>query len=315
MGAADVVPGVSGGTVALVLGIYRRLVTALSHFGDPVLMGLVKRRQWIDGLRHVDAAFLIALGSGVCAGVVLLGGVMNELLTRPSTRPLTLAALFGLILASALLVARLVRSGPWDERWRLLLWGAAGAAFAFWLTGHTPREASMSPWYVFLCGLIGISAMILPGISGAYLLLILGLYGPLTDILKALPRGDVVAGDLGTVAIFSAGCAVGLLSFSKLLRFLLVSCERPTMAVLCGFMVGALRKVWPFQHDLTPEITKLAHKQFQPYLPRELSGDVIACGTVTAVAVAGVLLLDAAARSRFGRAPAPVGTESDGAIG
>ncbi len=298
MGGADVIPGVSGGTVALVIGIYRRLVTALSHY-DRELLRYLRHRQWSQAIAHLDLAFLFALACGILTGVVSLGGVMNQLLTSPFTRPTALAALFGMILASAFLVARMIRQEHGSVRVGLLPIGLAGAVFAAWLTGLDTMAANLAPHYVFLCGVIAISAMILPGISGAYLLLILGLYGHLTDILKALPRGQVTGDDVVTVIIFAAGCAVGLLTFSKLLRLLLVRFNGPTMALLCGFMVGALRKVWPFQEDLTPDVSKLSHKHFQTYIPDSIDSHVLLCTATVIVALTAVLALDTLARKRM----------------
>ena len=268
MGVADVIPGVSGGTVALMLGIYRRLVTAISHF-DLKLWSYVKRKQWRAALAHVDFLFLVSLGIGILLGIVTLGGLMNELLSNSFSRPYALSALFGLIAASAVFVAKLVsRSAPTHRR-LLLPAGILGALFAAWLTQLTTVSSNPEPpyVYVFLCGAIAICAMILPGISGAYLLLILGLYGHITGIVRDLPFGQVTAVDLMTLAVFATGCAVGLVSFSKLLRWLLQNYQNITMSVPCGFMVGALSKVWPFQKDLAPEETKLSHKHFENIMP------------------------------------------------
>ena len=293
MGAADVIPGVSGGTVALILGIYQRLVTAISRC-DRTLIGLLKERRWLDAMWHLDLPFLLSLATGILTGLVTLGGLMNQLLTEASTRSATLAVLFGLISASAVLVAKMI---PADARtagrglW-LMAGGIAGAVFAFWLTGNDALQVEINLPYVFLCGVIGISAMILPGISGAYLLLILGVYGYLTGILKALPHGGVSGREALTVAVFAAGCLTGLLTFSKLLRWLLERAYAPTMAVLCGFMVGALRKIWPFQIDHTPDASELSHKLFTNVMPLRLDGQVWLCLGCAVAAFAIVIVLD-----------------------
>ncbi len=247
MGAADVVPGVSGGTVALILGIYERLVTAVSHF-DLKLLGHVKRREWRAGAAHLDLRFLIALGFGLLVGVASLARVLKYLLAEH--RSLTLAAFFGLILASSLLVSRRVQG------WR----GAAGfyalaaAGFAFWLTGLLPPVREMSYPYLFFCGMVAICAMILPGISGAFILLILGMYDHVVGVVGDLTHGVVTVENLTVLAVFASGAAVGLIGFSKFLRWLLARHESQTMAVLCGFMVGSLRQVWPFKHELREKV-------------------------------------------------------------
>jgi putative membrane protein len=297
MGGADVVPGVSGGTVALIVGIYERLVAAISHV-DLELLALARQRRWSAAARHLDLRFLVALALGILLGVVTLGGLVNHLLTTEATRGPTLAAFLGMILASCVLVARLI---PRDSSAGLLVavvCGAAGIAFAAWLTGLPTTEADPSFGYVFLCGMVAICAMILPGISGAYVLLILGLYLHLTDILKRLPSGQVGVLDALTVAVFGTGCAIGLIGFSKVLRRLLARFPGPTMAVLCGFMIGALRRVWPFQVDTTPEIEKLRYKVYANVWPERFDGEVLTALIVAVVAIVVVFAVDRLARAR-----------------
>ncbi len=256
MGAADIIPGVSGGTVALILGIYNRLVTAISHV-DSTFVKLLIGGQWSAAARRIDLRFLIALGLGIVTGIVALGSVMHWLLEH--RMQYTLAAFFGLIAASSLLVGRMI------ERWSPAIFGllAAGLALALWIVQrpalqHPPEEL----WYVFVCGVIGICAMILPGISGAFILLILGKYHDITGIIKDTLKLQISAQNVATVLVFGTGCLVGLILFSKCLRWLLARHESQTMAVLCGFMLGSLWKIWPFQRDLTPQVAEFKHKQF-----------------------------------------------------
>jgi putative membrane protein len=250
MGSADIVPGVSGGTVALILGIYQRLVTAISHF-DATLLGCVRRRQWSAAAEHIDLRFLAALGCGILTGIASLASLMNELLTQDDTRPLTLAAFYGLIVASTVLVARMVHAKDNSARIRVVTMAVIGAAFAYWLTGLTPASTEPNKVYVLLCGMIAICAMILPGISGSFILLLLGLYMYITGIVRRSLKFDVTADDLLTLAIFAAGCVIGLISFSKILRWLLDKFEALTMAILCGFMAGSLRRIWPLKKEVT----------------------------------------------------------------
>lgn len=267
MGVADIIPGVSGGTMALILGIYDRLVTAISHV-DQQFVGHLRSRNWKAAANHIDLRFLMALSGGILVGIALLGTAMNYLLVHH--RQFTFAAFFGLIAGSSVLVGRMV------SRWSLLevLLLLAGGVFALWLVRlpaltHPPE----SLWYVFVCGVIGICAMILPGISGAFLLLILGKYEDITGIIKDTLKLHITMDNVVTVAVFAAGCAIGLISFSKFLRWLLGRHEPQTMAVLCGFMIGSLYKLWPFQRDLSPEVDEFKHKTFEHLMPADIAVD------------------------------------------
>lgn len=286
MGGADIIPGVSGGTIALILGIYERLVGAISRV-DLEWIGLLKQRRWRDAAVHVDLAFLAALAAGIGAGIVLLAGLMHYLLTDPVARPRTLAAFFGLILASGLLVARLVRH--WNPRQITLL--VAAAVGAWWLTGLTGHAIEPSLPYVFLCGMIAICAMILPGISGAFILVLLGAYVHVTGAIKGIPRGQLTGDNVATVTVFLAGCLIGLIAFSKLLKYLLARHEPPTMAVLCGFIFGSLRKVWPFQRDLTPA-AEFKDKVYENYWPEQMNASVAVCIAIVIVAAIAVFALE-----------------------
>ena len=191
MGAADVVPGVSGGTVALITGIYQRLITAISHF-DLTLLGYVRRRKWKQVANHVDLRFLCTLLFGIATGFLCMTVVMHELLTHPETRSLAFAAFFGMILASGLLVVRMIQVHEKGDVVVPIVLGLIGAVFAYWLTTLKPNydETNIpSHFYLFFCGSVAICAMILPGISGAMISLILGVY----DYMLKIP-GDLVHG-------------------------------------------------------------------------------------------------------------------------
>jgi putative membrane protein len=241
MGGADVIPGVSGGTVALILGIYTRLVTAISRL-DSHFVGHLTHGRWRAAWKYADLRWLVVLLTGIAIGVALLGSVMHHLLE--DYRQFTLAAFFGLIAASSLLVGRMVH--PFRARSVALI--AAGGAFAFWLVqlpGLSQPPGGLP--YVFLCGVISICAMILPGISGSFVLLILGKYQEVTRIIKDTVHFRAGLDELVTAVVFGAGCLVGLLSFSRFLRWLLARHQAATMSVLCGFMLGSLVRIWPFQ--------------------------------------------------------------------
>ena len=294
MGCADIIPGVSGGTVALILGIYERLVTAISRV-DTTFIGHLTGRRWRDAAAYLDLKFLIPLGIGILAGVAVLGTVMHALLEH--YLQFTLAAFFGMIGASCYLVGRLIHR--WGISEFILL--PLGALFAFWLVRQpalaTPPDAQ---WYIFLCGVIGICAMILPGISGAFILLIMGKYHDITGIIKQTLQLELSVASITTVAVFGTGCVVGLLSFSKLLRWLLAHHGSATMAALCGFMAGSLYKIWPFQVDTTPEVEEFKHKFFQPVSLTEIPIDGRFWLTILIAIVAALLVL---ALDRFAVAP------------
>jgi putative membrane protein len=296
MGAADIVPGVSGGTVALILGIYQRLVGALSRV-DRTLMQLLAQRQWTAAARYLDLRFLVALATGIVTGIVSLASLMHYLLQYQ--RNPTLAVFFGLILASSFLVGRMVGLRRKHENVLPVVLGLAAALFAYWLVGLPQLQGSETIPYFFLCGVLGICAMILPGISGAYILWMLGAYVSVTGMLKSLLHLEVSPHQLGLLASFVAGCAVGLLGFSKLLQWLLRAAHRPTMAVLCGFMLGSLRKMWPFQRDVTPWETELKLKTYENYRPEVWGADEWLCVALAVAAFVGVVALEAwAARSQ-----------------
>lgn len=285
MGAADIVPGVSGGTMALILGIYERLVAAISHV-DLELLGHVRSRRFVDAAEHADLRFLAALLAGIGTGVVSLASLMHYLLEHE--RAATYGLFFGLILASSWLVARMV------ERWSPVEVGAVvgGAFFAFWLVGLVPVVAEPTALYVFGSGAIAICAMILPGISGAFILLLLGMYYHVTGLLKGLAAGAITGEALSTVALFGAGCVTGILVFSRVLRFLLDRFHSVTMAVLCGFMFGSLRKIWPFTVEIDFDPNKdFKARIFEPVLPWAAPDGMWTPLVLIVVGVALVLIL------------------------
>jgi putative membrane protein len=285
MGVADVIPGVSGGTLALILGIYNRLVTALSHF-DRHTLQLVLRGDCRDAFTRVDLRFLVVLASGIACGILALGGLMHWLLEHE--RQHTLSAFFGMIAASSLLVGRMISRFTAREL-VLLVAGVVGASFIVSLPAlaHPPDAL----WYIFVCGVVGICAMILPGISGAFVLLLMGKYHDLTGILKNAVTLQVTTGDVAVVAVLGTGCVLGLITFSKCLRWLLARHEPQTMAALCGFMIGSLWKIWPFQADLTPSQPELKLKEFAHLPLSEIPLDRTSLMTIAIGVGAGLVVL------------------------
>ena len=285
MGGADIIPGVSGGTVALILGIYERLVGAISHI-DGHLVRLALRRQWGEAAAYFDFRFLLTLGIGVLTGVACLAKLMHYLLLEQRTY--TLAVFFGLILASSFIVMRMMK--PQGARQRVLCYAlAAGAAlFAYWLVGLDAVVFHDHFVSYFFAGAIAICAMILPGISGSYILLLMGAYVTVTGIIKDVLELNCTTQQFVSLLVFAAGCACGLIGFSKLLKWLLARYHMPIMAILGGFMIGSLRLMWPFQKQIT-------EKRYEQILPESWDQDVTACLVLAAVAMLAVLLLE-----RFG---------------
>jgi putative membrane protein len=270
MGAADVVPGISGGTVALITGIYDRLVTAISRV-DLTLMRLVKSGQIREAAIHLDLRFLVSLTIGLAAGFVIMTATMHHLLTKDvQTYSITLAVFTGMIAMSAVFLASDI--GDWNgtTTTTAIIGIAVAATMAM---ADTPRSEGVEPSlaFIFVCGCIAICAMILPGISGAMILMLLGVYLHLSEIPHLLKAGHEIGHCLVTIAVFGSGCAVSLILFSKFLKWLLAQHHNVTMAAMCGFMVGALPKLWPFQRDLTPEVEKFKLKDFEHFMPSTFS--------------------------------------------
>jgi putative membrane protein len=231
MGAADVVPGVSGGTLAFILGIYQRLLAAISAFNFSAVK-LFRRGQFKALWQHLDGTFLLCLFSGILLSIFALAGVISYFLQY---QPVPLWALFtGLILAA---LPSLCRSILWSLP-RLVLC-LLGIVFAIGISLLTPTELEPQAWMYFFAGAIAICAMILPGISGSFILLILGMY---SHVLLA-----VTSLQLTVLALFCAGCVTGLLSFSRLLNWLLARFHDASLAFLIGIVVGALYRIWPWQ--------------------------------------------------------------------
>lgn len=240
MGCADSIPGVSGGTIALILGIYERLVGAISHC-DFHLLGLILRGKWRNAWTYADMGFLFILMAGIITGILVSASLVLYLLEHHLS--VTFSAFTGLILGSAWVVFRsLHRITPF-----LLFMIILSALSAFFLMGINPVSGSSHLGYVFTCGVIAICAMILPGISGSYILMILGEYPLIVGYVRDITHGTITLNGLMILVIFALGCILGLVFFTKFLRWLLSNYHQLTLAVLCGFMVGALRSLWPFQ--------------------------------------------------------------------
>ena len=232
MGMADVVPGVSGGTMAFILGIYDRLINALSGVNKASVKMLFKgdvKGLWL----HFDLTFLLLLGLGVLTSIVLFARVISYWLVN---YPIFVwSFFFGLILASSVLLIRQIESIRLAEANALLL----GVCLGVGVSLLVPAQLQISYGMIFLAGMIAICAMILPGISGSFMLLMMGMYGFILTAIKGM-QFDVIL-------VFAMGALVGIMSFSKLLKWLLMHYQSLTFALLTGVMLGALVKVWPWK--------------------------------------------------------------------
>ena len=236
MGAANVVPGVSGGTMALILGIYEELINAIRSINLKFLR-LITLFKIRDALTSVSWLFLLPICLGILLATFSLAEALSWLLD--SYPVIVWSFFFGLILSSVFAVSRVVK------KWRIptFIAIALGAITAYFLFGLIPVSTPDAPWFIFASGFIAICAMILPGISGAYVLVLLGKY---QYILEALNNKD-----FETLLTLIAGAMVGLISFVQIIGWLLKRCHDLTMAILIGLMLGSLRKIWPWKETLT----------------------------------------------------------------
>lgn len=298
MGVAEVIPGVSGGTLAFITGIYERLLTAVSN----VNLNLIK--LWKDEgfgavWAKIDGLFLVKLFGGMSIGFLLGLKLVVRLL---ETHPVHIwSFFFGLILASIPLIAKQVKKWGGLEIALLII----GAALVYWVTIAAPSQGSENLLVVFLAGIIGVSALMLPGLSGSFVLLLMGMY---TIIMPAIeefthhPFGP----ETYIIIAFGLGMVVGLLSFAKVLSFTFKKYPNPTMALLSGFLIGSLNKVWPWQSVME---TRMNNKGFEvvkfsesvlPNTFSQLSDNflygndphLIAAITIMVIAAALVFLMD-----------------------
>lgn len=253
MGAADVIPGVSGGTIAFITGIYEELIGSIRSFDLAALQKLLKldlKGFW----SHINGGFLFSVLAGIGLSIFSLAKVMKYLL---ETHPIFVwSFFFGLIIASAWLVAREVKR--WGVGTVVAL--VAGIVAAYMITVLSPASTPDAWWFIMLSGAIAICAMILPGISGAFILLLLGKY--------AYIIGAVSAFNIPVLLLFAVGAAVGIISFSHLLSWLLLKYHGMTVALLTGFMVGSLNKIWPWKEVL--ETYTDSHGAVQPLVERNV---------------------------------------------
>ncbi|MDG3581312.1 DUF368 domain-containing protein [Galbibacter pacificus] len=243
MGAADVVPGVSGGTIAFISGIYEELITSINNISLETLQ-LLRKEGFKKAWQHINGNFLAALFLGIAISVLSLAKLLEWLLEH---HPILLwSFFFGLVVASIFFVGKQI------SKWSIgvIIAFIIGAALAYYITTIPPSHASGGYLYLFFAGALAICAMILPGISGAFILVLLGAYG---TVLAAVNNRDLI-----TLAIVGLGAVFGLLSFSRLLKYLFTNYKNSTLALLTGFILGSLNKIWPWKEIM--EIEKFGDK-------------------------------------------------------
>lgn len=251
MGAADVVPGVSGGTIALIVGIYEELVNSIKSVNLHALK-LLFTFKFADFWRQINGSFLLSVVSGILISIYSLAKLVTFLLEN---HPVMIwAFFFGLVLSSIYYVVKNV------SEWNVMnvFMFLVGTAVAYYITIVTPTSTTNDLWFIFLSGAIAICAMILPGISGSFILLLLGKYEYMMSAVKNL--------DIFLLVVFAAGALVGIVLFSRLLSYLLANFYNITISLLSGFMLGSLNKVWPWKLPLSyaPDGAVLTERNILP---------------------------------------------------
>ena len=241
MGAADVIPGVSGGTIAFIMGIYDKFVASLAAINAEAVK-LFFTGKFKEFWKHINGSFLLSLVIGIGVSVISLATVMQTLLSDFPIQ--TWAFFFGLIVASSIFILRGI-SG-WGLREILFLIG--GVVLGVVICTLSPTQTPDALWFIFLSGAIAICAMILPGISGSFILLILGKYQYILGAVSDLVAGQNIAGNLLIIGVFAIGAVVGILGFSKFLHWILSRWHKQTLIILAGFIIGSLVKIWPWNN-------------------------------------------------------------------
>ena len=282
MGGADVVPGVSGGTIAFITGIYEELLFSIKSF-DVTAIKLFLKGGFAEFWKHINGGFLLVLLSGIMLSILSLARVIHYFLEH---HPIQLwSFFFGLIIISAIAVTREI------TKWNFLVigFGILGIILAYLITEASPASTPDGYFYIFFSGVIAICAMILPGISGSFILLILGKYQFIIGALKDL--------NIMVLIVFALGCITGLLSFARLVSWFMKKFHNMAIALLAGFMIGSLNKIWPwketitFRTDRTGELVPLIQKNILPnnYFP--VTGDNPQMLTALLFAAIGVLIV------------------------
>lgn len=280
MGSADIVPGVSGGTVAFLMGIYEELIQSIKTLSGEVPR-LILQRKFKEAWEAIPFGFLLPLGIGLLTALVTLSGLVSYLL---HTYPEYLWSLFfGLVISTILIVRK--RVVTWNLHDVIAM--VATAILAYFIVGAVPVETPNTLPALFLSGMVAICAMILPGVSGSFLLVIMGKY---EQVLTAITNRDFVS-----LMVFGLGTVVGLGLFSRILSWLFKKHHDIVIALLTGFMIGSLRKVWPWKEVISTRIN--SHGEIVPFierniLPSQLDAQLLFCLVLIVIGFGLVLLLD-----------------------
>lgn len=293
MGAADVVPGVSGGTIAFVAGIYEELITTIDRI-DFDIFKMWKKEGFKTMFAHYNLGFLVSLFLGVFISILSLAQLIKYLLDN---HPIVVwSFFFGLVLASILFIGKQIK------KWTLavILAVIIGVVIAYYITVAIPGTAPDVWYYFMLSGFIAIIAMILPGVSGSFILVLLGSYelilGTLNDFISGISAGDwgLVKTSFLKVLLFIIGCVIGLKLFSKGLKWMFTHKKELTLAVLTGFMIGSLNKIWPWKEILSTRIDR--HGEEVPLLersilPNSFDGNALVMNAIIAAIIGFALIL------------------------
>ena len=274
MGAADVIPGVSGGTIAFTVGIYGELIDSIKRLGSSASLRLLFTLRLGAFWKAANGNFLLSIVAGIGISIFSLARLVTYLLTHQPV--LVWAFFFGLVLASTWFVSREVTR--WDAK--SLLGFVAGAVAAWFITVMTPAETPGGLWFIFICGAIAICAMILPGISGSFILVLLGKYFYIMEAVKSL--------NVPVMLVFAVGAAIGISVFSHALSYALHRFHNVTITILSGFMLGSLNKVWPWKETVETYVD--SHGEVRALVETNILPDHLLWEGV-ALAVAGFALV------------------------
>jgi putative membrane protein len=284
MGMAEVIPGVSGGTIAFITGIYERLLASISSFGTG-LIGVFKKAGVKAVWEAIDGMFLFALLTGMLGGIIT--GVFGITWLLDNYPPVVWGFFFALIIASSIYMIRMI--SKWNAGTVALL--ILGVFIAYGITILAPSSGTEALWFVFLSGCIAISALILPGISGSFILLLLGMYTivipSVKDMLKTFSSDSILL-----VAVFGLGCLTGVMVFSRLLTFVFKNYKNYTISILTGFMIGSLNKIWPWRTCIEELAVneKIKCIKEQNVLPASYDGDPYTIAVFAAM-ILGIILV------------------------
>lgn len=260
MGMAEVVPGVSGGTIAFITGVYQKLLESIKAF-HPALINVFRKEGFPGVWKAVNGAFLFSLLAGMAVGIVI--GIFG-ITWLIENQPLAIwSFFFGLILASSVWISRQITGWSLKDVIGLIL----ATALAFWITVASPASGTEALWFVLICGTIAISAMLLPGISGSFLLLLMGMYtviiGHVKGFLETFSLDHLIV-----VVVFAIGCLIGLAGFSRVLTWVFRHYHNLALAILTGFMLGSLNRLWPWKEVIATRLN--SHGEAVPFIERSV---------------------------------------------